>query len=93
MVWNELLAARGLMPDGRPLVALTPSLRREFPGTRETAAFVDARRLASARLAGDAQPPGPWRIVTLGLVLTALAAAGSLAVTPPTPAGLARPPR
>jgi|SRR5579862_3236780 len=80
VVWGELLKARHLMPDGEPAVARTPSLRRPLPATRETAAFVDTRRLASLRLARDARPVSPWMTVALGLALAALAAAGSLAV-------------
>ena len=81
IVWGELLKARHLMPDGEPAVARAPSLRRPFPAEQQTPAFVDARRLASARLAGDALPAstGPWPFVTLGIALAALAAVGSLA--------------
>jgi hypothetical protein len=79
VVWGELLKARHLMPDGEPAVAMTPSLRRPFPATRDTAAYVDAGRLASARLAGDAlhASHGPWLPVALGVALAALATAGS----------------
>jgi LPXTG-motif cell wall-anchored protein len=79
VVWGELLAARHLMPDGEPLVAQTPSLRRPFPATQDAAAYVDARRLAGVsvvRKTGTAT----WPTVILGLVLAALAAAGSLVV-------------
>jgi murein DD-endopeptidase MepM/ murein hydrolase activator NlpD len=77
VVWGELLKARHLMPDGQPAVAPTPSLRRPFPATRETPAFVDARRLASSRVASDAQPNSPWPTVALGLALAAIAATAS----------------
>jgi len=77
VVWQELLKARHLMPDGEPEVARTPSLRRPFPA-QKTPAFVDARRLASSRLSGDGLPAAsPWRSIALGLALAALAAAGS----------------
>ncbi len=82
VVWKELLAARHLMPDGEPAVAPTPSLRRPFPATQGIEAYIDTRRLASSRLAGDGipAPRSPWPLVTLGLALAALAAGGSLAV-------------
>jgi murein DD-endopeptidase MepM/ murein hydrolase activator NlpD len=82
IVWKELLNARHLMPDGEPLVARTPSLRRPFPAQpRES--FIDTRRLASSRLAGDtfrAAAAGPWSTITLALALAALAVATSLAI-------------
>jgi murein DD-endopeptidase MepM/ murein hydrolase activator NlpD len=81
VVWRELLKARHLMPDGEPVVAPTPSLRRPFPASGATLAFVDARRLASARLAGDTAgaPARPWPLITLGVALAALATAASVA--------------
>ena len=82
VVWQELLKARHLMPDGEPVVALTRSVRRPYPAARETTPFVDTQRLASPRLAGEAlpKPPGPWPLVTLGLGVAAFASAGSFAV-------------
>jgi murein DD-endopeptidase MepM/ murein hydrolase activator NlpD len=77
VVWAELLTARHLLPDGEPVVARTPSLRRPFPAAQQEAAFVDARRLASSRLAGNAARP--WLPVALGLALAVLAA-GSFAI-------------
>ena len=82
VVWQELLKARHLMPDGEPAVAQTPSLRRPFPAAQETTAFVDARRLASSRFtSSDALRVASrrtWPSITLGLALAALAVVGSL---------------
>jgi hypothetical protein len=77
VVWGELLKARHLMPDGEPAVAIAPSLRRPSPATQETTAFLDARRLASSRLTGDARraAASPWSSVALGLALASIAAA------------------
>ncbi len=76
VVWGELLEARHLMPDGSPIVAQTPSLRRPFPAMRPD--FVDAR---SSRLSSDnpLTPEGLWPSVALAMTLVALAAAGSFA--------------
>jgi hypothetical protein len=81
VVWGELLEARGLGPDGEPAVAQTPSLRRPFPAAWNTPEFVDARRLASARLAGDSPSSSDrlWPSIGLGVALAALAAIGSFA--------------
>jgi murein DD-endopeptidase MepM/ murein hydrolase activator NlpD len=78
VVWGELLTARHLMPDGEPVVARTPSLRRPFPAAQASPRFVDARRLASSRVSGDA--PTPWPAIALGLALAVLATAGSFVV-------------
>ena len=77
VVWGELLEARHLMPDGQPVVARTVAIRRPFPSAPQTAEFVDARRLASARLGVAASP---WASVVLGLALAAFAAASLFAV-------------
>jgi hypothetical protein len=81
-VWKELLSARHLTPDGEPVVARTPSVRRPFPATQGVEAFIDTRRLSSSRLAGDAlpTPSNQWLSVALGLTLAALMAGGSFAV-------------
>ncbi|HEY2355208.1 MAG TPA: M23 family metallopeptidase [Gaiellaceae bacterium] len=76
VVWDELLTARHLMPDGEPAVAETQSVRRPFPGAHETAAFVDARRLAGTQRAQT----DAWPLVTLGAILAVLAVAGSFAL-------------
>ncbi len=82
VVWDELLQARGLGPDGEPAVAQTPSLRRPFPAAWNTPEFVDARRLASARRAGDnpLSSDSVWPSLALGVALAVLAALGSFAV-------------
>ncbi len=79
IVWKELLKARHLGADGEPFVARTPSVRRPFlaASPQEAASFIDTRRLASSRLAGDTLPTGPWTTVALALLLTALAAVAS----------------
>ncbi len=81
VVWGELLKARGLGPDGEPVVAQTPSLRRPFPAQWNTPEFIDARRLASARLAGDSplSSDGVWTPVAVGVALAALVAFGAFA--------------
>ena len=82
VVWQELLTARHLMPNGEPAVALTPGLGRPLSNTNR--ADVSAIRLASAdRLSSRRAPsalPGPWLSIALGLALAALAATGSFAV-------------
>jgi murein DD-endopeptidase MepM/ murein hydrolase activator NlpD len=82
VVWQELLDARHLLPDGEPEVAQTPSLRRPFPPAARTPALVDARRLASSRIAGDglSAPAVSWRTLAVGAWLAALAAAFAVAI-------------
>jgi murein DD-endopeptidase MepM/ murein hydrolase activator NlpD len=75
VVWGELLRARHLMPDGQPIVARTPSVRRPFPATR----YIDARRLASSRLGSDEASASSWPAIALGVALAVLATAGSFA--------------
>jgi murein DD-endopeptidase MepM/ murein hydrolase activator NlpD len=83
VVWKELIKARHLMPDGSPIVARTPSVRRPIPGEDpKDAAYIDTRRLASQRRLGDALRPSssPWPLITLGFALAAFAVASSFVV-------------
>jgi murein DD-endopeptidase MepM/ murein hydrolase activator NlpD len=76
VVWNQLLAARHLLPNGEPQVAFAGAVRRPFPSAREPSLSRPdrRRRVAAIRVASEAapEPPaGPLPMILLGLTLVA----------------------